>query len=81
MKVFDLYVVETPADAHTCALAGVFDFTLFDMECENCAMAVGAVEDAWIPSGVVSSSDGTSWVVCVDCIAPMIFPGAWSERI
>ena len=80
MRTFDLFIVETLADARVCAAAGVFDFTLFDMECENCAMAVGPVYDAWVPSGVVMSGDGTTWIVCVDCMSPVIFPGAWSDR-
>lgn len=81
MKAFDLFIVETPADARVCAITGVFDYTLFNMECENCSMAVGPVDDAWIPSGVVSGLDGTAWVVCVDCLSSVIFPGAWAERI
>jgi hypothetical protein len=81
VKAFDMYIVETPADARVCATAGVFDFTLFDMECENCAMALGPVDDAWIPTAVVSDSDGASWVVCVDCVSSVIFPGEWAARL
>lgn len=81
MKAFDLYIIETPDDARIAAVSGVFDYTLFDMECENCAMALGPVDNMWIPSGVVMRTDGAAWVVCIDCLAPVLFPGAWADRI
>jgi len=72
-----MFIVETPADAQTCALAGVFDFTLFDMECENCSMAIGPVYDTFIPAAIISDAAGMSWPVCIDCASSLIFPRAW----
>ena len=80
MQIFDLFVIETPGDARECASAGIFDFTLFDMECENCSMALGPTTDAFIPVAIVSDATGMSWPVCIDCASSLIFPGAWFDR-
>ena len=81
MKWFDLFVLENDSDARSCAEAGVFDFTLFALECENCTMAIGPTgDDGFIPVAIVSDQTGSAWPICVDCAAPMIFPGDWFDR-
>lgn len=78
--MFDMFVLESQEDVQTCANTGVFDLALYDLECENCSMAVGPAGDLFIPVAVVSDQRGASWAICVDCAAPMIFPGDWFER-
>jgi hypothetical protein len=83
VQIFDLFIVETPADALECASAGIFDITLYDMECENCAMAIGPTFDGFVPIVVVTDLTGTSqstWATCVDCAVPLIFPGDWAPQ-
>ena len=79
MHLYGLYLIETPEDAALCEESGIFEFILEEIECENCAMAIGPLEDAFIPCSVLSGTAGEAWPVCVDCIAPMIFPGDWAE--
>lgn len=81
VQMFDMFVLETYEDAQTCANAGVLDIVLFELECENCSMSVGpAPGDLFIPVAIVTDQRGVSWPICVDCAAPMIFPGDWYER-
>ena len=80
MQVFDLFVIENPADALECASAGIFDLELFTMECENCMMDVGPTYDAFVPVVLVTDMSGGSWVTCVDCAVPLIFPGDWASQ-
>lgn len=81
MQLFDMFIVETPADARVCALTGVFDIALDRLECENCSMAVGVVADNFIPVAIITElSSNSVWPVCVDCATPIVFPGDWRER-
>jgi len=81
VKWFDLFVLETHDDVSSCAESGIFDFSLFDLECENCSMSVGPTHDeGFIPVAIVSDQIGSAWPICVDCAAPMIFPGDWFDR-
>lgn len=80
MQIFDLFIVEGPADALECASAGIFDLTLYNMECENCAMAIGPTFDAFVPVVVVTDLAGGTWATCVDCASPLIFPGDWAPQ-
>jgi hypothetical protein len=77
--MYGLFLIETPEDAALCEESGIYEFLLDEIECENCAMAIGPLADAFVPCAVLSGSAGEAWPVCVDCIAPMIFPGDWSE--
>ena len=80
MKTFSLLLVETPSDAATCGRLGVFDFSIGGVECENCSMVIGAVDDLWIPAVVVVDNHAMVWPVCVDCSFPTLLPGAWFDR-
>lgn len=72
-----MFIVESPDDARLCASSGIFDFALFETECQNCAIAIGPLFDVWVPTAVVSDQLGRSWPMCIDCASPMIFPGEW----
>lgn len=84
MNSYDLYVVEDAADAAECERHGVFDFVIGHTECENCAMAIGPLDDAFVPCVVLLDSEfiheTNSWPICLDCAAPLIFPGEWQGR-
>lgn len=80
MNRYDLYLVEDLADAANCERHGVFDFTIGGTECENCAMAIGPLDSTFVPCAVLHAQDDTDsakWPICLDCIAPLIFPGMW----
>lgn len=81
MNSYDLYLVEDSADAAECERHGVFDFVIGLTECENCAMAIGPFNDVFVPCVVITDSSqgdlAESWPVCLDCVAPLIFPGMW----
>lgn len=79
--MYDLYLVEDSVDAANCERHGVFDFVIGGTECENCAMAIGPLDDVFVPCVVLhehdSVSENPSWPICLDCVAPLIFPGMW----
>lgn len=75
--MYDLYLVEDPADAANCERHGVYDFQIGATECENCAMSIGPLDDVFVPCVVIRDDDETSWPVCLDCIGPAILPGMW----
>lgn len=81
MNKYDLYLVEDPADAATCERHGIYDFVIGDTECENCAMAIGPLDDAFVPCVVIQDAEllleAQSWPLCLDCAAPLVFPGLW----
>jgi hypothetical protein len=81
VNVYDLYIVEDAADAAECERHGVFDFVIGATECENCAMAIGPLDDVFVPCAIIHDAEllleAQSWPVCLDCVAPLIFPGLW----
>lgn len=80
MNIYDLYVVEDPGDALNCASSGIFDFVIGETECENCGMSIGPLDEVFVPCAVIHEGDSLqpqSWPVCLDCVAPLIFPGEW----
>ena len=80
MNTYDLYLVEDSADAANCERHGVYDFVIGGTECENCAMAIGPLDDVFVPCAVLQTRDkieSASWPICLDCVAPLIFPGMW----
>jgi len=83
VKSFDLYVIETAEDALKSANAGVYDFVIGDTECENCGLSVGPLDDVFVPCAVLYGSaallEEEVWPICIDCIAPLIFPGLWVD--
>lgn len=84
MKSYDLYMIESVEDALKSANAGIFDFRIGATECENCGMSIGPLDDVFIPCAVLygtkrSFLDEEVWPICIDCIAPLIFPGLWVD--
>lgn len=80
MNVYDLYVIEDPGDALHCASTGVFDFEIGGTSCENCGMSIGPLDETFVPCAVMHESvtlEPQAWPICLDCAAPLIFPGAW----
>jgi hypothetical protein len=83
VKSYILYIIEDAGDALTCANFGVFDFVVGKTECENCGMSIGPLDEVFVPCAVLYGSaallDEEMWPICIDCIAPLIFPGMWIE--
>lgn len=81
MNIYDLFLLETPDDVAACSLSGVFDIGPYEIECENCRLAVGIWDNVFIPFSVLVDHESQpmtqAYPVCIDCIAPAIMPGLW----
>ena len=82
---FELVVIETVDDAMHVASVGVYNFPIDDTECDNCGMLTGPVAGDFFPCALAAcvDEDGPdverATVLCLDCIAPILFPGEGDE--
>lgn len=82
MISFALVVLETVEDAAQVTSAGIFNFPDENAECTNCGMVIGSIpNDNFLPCAVIvdntAEDEDNAWPICIDCAAPLIFPGDW----
>jgi hypothetical protein len=75
---FSIHVLESDEDAAQAKSDGVFNFLYEVPECTNCGMIIGLIPNGvFLPCAILVDQDSVSWPVCIDCAAPLIFPGDW----
>jgi hypothetical protein len=80
MVNLDLFVIEDAEDAIVAAHSDVYDFVIDGTECQNCGMMLGPLEEDFVSCVVVRADDSNSWVTCLDCAAPVLFPNEYGIR-
>jgi hypothetical protein len=75
MKHIELHIIETARDVETACLTGLLAREDVDgLACSSCEDSVGEVDGVVYGFGLVLDETDTSWVVCLDCVAPVLSP-------
>lgn len=67
-----LYVVETADEAHRAESFDLVDFDVDDLACENCDIAIGFVNNRFIPCVICVEGDDDTWLVCAECASGVL---------
>ena len=62
-----LYVVETADQAHQAELLDLVDFGADDSVCENCDVAIGFINNRFLPCVICVEGEDDTWLVCAEC--------------
>lgn len=75
MLHIELHVARTEEDANALEHLGLIEFGT-DESCEHCGDFVAFADDSYISCAVVLDGE-TEYLMCIDCIAPILDPGVF----
>jgi len=67
-----LYVVETEDEARRAESFDLTDFDVDDLACENCDIAIGFVNNRFVPCVICVEGEDDTWIVCAECASGVL---------
>jgi len=78
MQHIELHVINDENDAEKAESAGLTEFQATEV-CENCQELIAYTQDGFYPCVIVLSvspqDDDIEFLLCDDCVAPVLMPG------